>query len=155
MISFNNNGTSTQITLTGAAGNNFIFNEATAEQAVGFDFFRSTVAPPPPSANTLAGTATFDAANSAVTYNESANSPNTTTITNFTSDDRIVVSGVTGTGNGQVYSFSTTGSDLTISFSDNGIPSQITLVGVANPNVFVFNETTAEQAVGFDFFRYG
>ncbi|MES2336511.1 MAG: cadherin domain-containing protein [Pseudomonadota bacterium] len=155
VISFNNNGVVSQISLPGAAGNNFIFNEATAEQAVGFDFFRTSAAAPPAATNTLAGTATLSAANAAVTYNESATSPNTTTITNFGSDDRIVVTGVSGTGAGQIYSFGSNGSDLTISFSDNGIPSQITLVGVANPNVFVFNEASAEQAVGFDFFRYG
>ncbi|MES2904247.1 MAG: cadherin domain-containing protein [Pseudomonadota bacterium] len=150
-ISFLNNGVSTQITLAGAAGNNFIFNEATAEQAVGFDFFRSTATPPPPAANTLSGTTTYNAANAGVTYTDDAQTPNISTITNFTSDDRVVAINA----NGGSYSFGSVGSDLVISFLTNGVSSQITLVGAANPNVFVFNEATAEQAVGFDFFRYG
>ncbi|WP_326524656.1 cadherin domain-containing protein [Sphingomonas sp.] len=149
------NGVNSQITLVGAAGNNFIFNEATAEAAVGFDFFQSTAAPPPAQANTLAGNNTYNAASAAVTYTDDANAPNISVINNFTSDDRIVAINTPGNSDTTRYSFSSQGSDLVISFLSNGISSQITITGVVSANAFIFDEASAEQAVGFDFFRYG
>ncbi|MFD1789044.1 cadherin domain-containing protein [Sphingomonas floccifaciens] len=157
VISSNVNGVVSQISLTGVVpANTQITNEISAETALGFDFFRSSAPAASAATTALSGTASYNAANSAVTYTEDSQSANTSTITNFSSDDRIVVSGVNGGSSATSYSFSSSGSDLIISFNNgNGQASLITLVGVANPNVFVRDEASAEQAVGFDFFRYG
>lgn len=155
VISFANNGVANQITLVGAVATNaFVFNEFTAEQAIGSDFFKSTVVvtPPPAAANTIDGAgsvATYNAANAAVTYTENAGVGNNTTISNFTADDRIVVQGATSG-----YTFFNAGTDLIIQFANNGVTNQITLTGAVGANQFVFNEATAEAAVGADFFRY-
>jgi hypothetical protein len=145
-----------QITLTGTVpANSFIFSEATAEAALGYDFFLSNAAAvpgQPAASNTIDGAGsqpTYSAANAAVTFTENAGTPNTTTITSFTADDRIVVQGANSG-----YSFSNNGSDLVISFANNGVINQITLQGAINQNAFVFNEASAEAAIGADFFRY-
>ena len=163
IISYGSNGVANQITLVGAvASDAFIYNEATAEQAIGSDFFRADasvpVEPPVPSQTVSidgpGAQATYDAANAAVTFNENAGTPNATTITNFGADDRIVVSGTDGATAATQYSFQNNGADLIISFAGNGTANQITLQGAVSADVFVYNEATAEAAVGADFFRY-
>jgi hypothetical protein len=160
IISYANNGIVNQITLVGAVNANAVVTtEATAEQAVGSNFFlagSNVPAPPAPpaSAVTIDGAgaqATYSAANAGVTYTENAGVANTTTISNFGSDDRIVVQGATAGS----YSFTNTSTDLIISFANNGVVNSITLAGVVgNPNAVVTTEASAEQLLGFDFFRY-
>lgn len=153
IISYNNNGVISRIELPGAVSASAgIFNEASAEQALGFDFFRSSA--PPPAAATLAldgVNAPINAATNAFTFTDAVGTPSSATINNFTFDDRIVM---TGAGN-NVASFTSRGTDLVISFNNGGIVNQITVTGVVSPNAPVFDEASAEQAVGFDFFRYG
>ena len=52
------------------------------------------------------------------------------------------------------YTFFNNGADLVIQFQNNGVVNQITLQGAVSPSAFVFNEASAEAAVGADFFRY-
>lgn len=159
IISYNNNGTISRIELPNAVSSNaFIFNEASAEAAVGFDFFRSTAPAPAAATQSLdaSGAATtVNAATNAFTFNESATAPNNTVINNFTADDRIVVSGAAGTSAATRYTFTSQDNDLIISFNNNGVVSRITINDVVSPNAFIFDEASAEAAVGFDFFRYG
>lgn len=158
VISLNNNGVVTSITLQDAVSTNaFIFNEASAEAAVGFDFFQSSIPPAPPASNTLDGPgvpAVFDASLAANTYTERAGVTNNTTINGFTADDRIVVNGTAGDSTATRYSFSSTDNDLTISFNQGGISSRIVITDVVSPNAFIFDEASAERAIGFDFFSY-
>ncbi len=164
-ITFNNGGVVSQITLPNAVpATAFVFNEATAEQAVGFDFFRSSAtggnpapAPTPtpsPTATTsldAAGApATFDASATATTFTESATAPNTSTINGFGRDDRIVVSGA----GSALYSFTSLDNDLVITFNNGGVASRIVINDVVSPNAFIFDEASAEAAIGFNFFSY-
>ncbi len=158
VIQFANGGIVNQITLTGAVpANSIIFNEASAEAAVGSNFFLqqgvAPTPPPPAASNTIDGAGaqpTYNASNAAVTFIENAGAANTTTISNFTTDDRIVVNGAAAGS----YSFTNSGADLVISFANGGIVNQITLTGAVNPNAIVFDEASAEAALGADFFRY-
>ena len=162
-ISLNNGGVVTQITLQNAvSAGSFIFSEATAEAAVGSNFFLSSstapppVLPPPVASSTVTidavgASASFSAATESVTYRESATAPNSTTITGFGPDDRIVVSGA----NGGLYSFTSIDNDLIITFNNAGVASQITLADVVSPNAFIFDEMSAIAALGGgDFFTY-
>lgn len=160
-ISYNNNGIVSQINLVGAvSADAIIVNEQTAEAAVGFDFFRST-APAAPAASVALDTAgsattTYNANATSATYTDSVAQANTSVITNFSGDDRIVMTGINGSSTATSASFTSDGSDLIISFNNNGIVSKITLAGVVNPNgAPIFDEASAERAIGFDFFRYG
>ncbi|SOB86827.1 Cadherin domain-containing protein [Sphingomonas guangdongensis] len=157
-ISYNNAGVVSQISLAGAvSATAFVFNEASAEQAIGFDFFRGA-ALPAAAASLDVGTAntavTLNAATNAFTYNETAGTASNVVINNFSSDDRIVVTGATGASQATSYSFTSSDNDLIISFNNAGVVSNIVINDVVSPNAFVFNEASAEAAVGFDFFRY-
>lgn len=152
IISYNNNGTISRIELPGAvdaaAG---VFNEASAEQAFGFDFFRSTAPAPAPATQSLdSATAAIDARPNAFTFTDAAASPSNSVINGFSADDRIVLTGATSGA-----SFTSVGDDLVISFNSNGVVSRITINDVVSPTAGIFDEASAEQAVGFDFFRYG
>lgn len=102
----------------------------------------------------------LNAADSRVTFTESANTQNTVQITNFTSDDRILVSNA-APGD---YSFNVVNVaggaalDLVITNNNNGIVSSITLVDFfTSPppvNVAIGGETAIETFVGFNFFQY-
>jgi hypothetical protein len=98
----------------------------------------------------LVGTQNLSAAGANVQYIESASTANTSTITGFGNGDTITVDVATSN-----YSFTNNGADLVISFANNGVVNQITLVGAVNANSVIFNEFTAEQAVGSNFFLPG
>lgn len=157
IVSASINGVTTTITLVDAVGTNLpVFNEASAERALGFDFFRSSVTPPV-GGGSLTGTQTLDAAGTTATYNEDTNTANDTTINGFGTEDRIIVSNAAG----RVYGFQSenpdggSAADLIISFSDqSGVVSEIRLTNVVRDDVAIFNEASAEAALGADFFSY-
>ena len=160
-------GVSNDMTLLGVVHNPsvLVVDEASAELAVGYDFFQQAAVTPPPPApvqnfnldtdtdNNLNTQAPFSGAGIAGIFAEDANTPNFVRITDFGSDDRIVV---THAAAGD-FNFSSNGSDIFISYqTPNGTVNDISLIGaVQNNNVLVFDEITAEQAVGADFFQFG
>jgi len=95
----------------------------------------------------------LDAANAAVTYTESATVANTVVISNFGSDDKLVVVGaVAGDYNFQV---TDNGNDLVLVFTNGGTINSITLDNVfATPYQGFANEALLEAALGYDFFSY-
>jgi hypothetical protein len=153
-------GAISRIILTGAVSSDAgVFNEVSAEQAVGFDFFHSSVTPPPPPPPPPAGTMSLDtaaspvdASTSAFTFTDSATAPNNVTINNFTNDDKIVLTGATSGA-----AFTSLGTDLIVSFTnpDSGVISRITITNVVSSDAGIFTEASAEAAIGFDFFQYG
>ncbi|WP_257558340.1 tandem-95 repeat protein [Sphingobium sp. CFD-2] len=161
-------GASNDITIVGAVRDSgvLVFDEASAEEAVGFDFFQAAsdggTTPPPPAQtsnldidtdNNLNSQAVFDAAGIAATFTEDADVPDYVQITGFGSDDRILV---TNAASGD-FNFSSNGTDIFISYqSAGGAVNDISIVGVVqDSNVLVFDEASAEKAVGFDFFQFG
>jgi len=97
----------------------------------------------------------LDASGAAVTYTENANAGNTVVISNFTSDDKIVV---TGAAAGD-YNFVVApgGLDLVITYTSGAsVVSSITLEDFFTTKFesFPVNEQTIEAFVGFDFFSY-
>lgn len=158
IISYNNGGIVSEIRLPNAVSvDALITSELAAEQAVGFDFFQSSIPPAPPASGSLdaAGPAltAYDAGTAANTYTDNVAQANTSTINNFNRDDVIVLTGVTG---GQTANFSSDGSDLVVDFNNGGIVSRIVITNVVNPNgPIISDEASAEAAIGFDFFRYG
>ncbi|WP_315762312.1 cadherin domain-containing protein [Sphingomonas sp. Y38-1Y] len=158
VISLNNGGVVTSITLQDAVSPNaLIFNEATAEAAIGFNFFQSSIPPAPPASNNLDGAgvpSVFDASQAANTYTDRAGITNNTTINGFSADDRIVVTGTSGTSAATRYGFTSIDNDLVITFNQGGITSRIVITDVVSPNALITNEASAEAAIGFDFFSY-
>lgn len=161
-------GASNDITILGAVrdGNVLVSDEASAELAVGFDFFQAAsgggTTPTPPAQtstldvdtdNNLNTQALFSAAGVAATFTENANIPDYVKITGFGSDDHILV---TNAASGD-FNFSSNGTDLFISYQTaGGTVNDISIIGVVQDgNVLVFDEASAEQAVGFDFFQFG
>lgn len=100
--------------------------------------------------------AAFDAAGGDVVFNEDANASNNAGITGFGEGDTIVVSNADGLTDDTTYSFTATATDVIISFAAaNGATDVITLHNVVTADSgFVFDEASAEAAVGFDFFSY-
>ena len=106
--------------------------------------------------------ASFDASGDDIVFNEDADASSNATIAGFAEGDSIVVSNVDttvdpDTGNpAEEYSFTATSTDVIISFAaDNGATNVITIEDVVTADSgFVFDEASAEAAVGFDFFQY-
>jgi len=167
-ITYNNQaaGVVNSIVLTGAAVNStFVHDEASAEQAAGFDFFHALTQgggngsgdgvavlngdlDDDDDANVLT-TAYTDAAGGDIAYTENANIANTVAIDHFTAGDTITVSGASTSA----YSFASSGTDITITYNNNGVVNSITLLG-ANPNgANINNEASAEALIGSDFFK--
>lgn len=162
-ITLNNGGIVSEILIDLNLGNQLVFDEATAEQAVGFDFFQSSVAPPPPPPPLISNldvdddnnpntAAQFNGAGNSVTFTESGTTSNNAAIINFTSDDVILVSNAAAGD----YSFASLGNDVEVTFnSPTAGVSTILLVDVLQDNApLVFDEASAETAVGFDFFQF-
>ncbi|GAA0732354.1 hypothetical protein GCM10009106_13870 [Sphingomonas japonica] len=76
------------------------------------------------------------------------------TITDFAEGDTVVVTGTDGADIGSSYSFSSLDNDLIIDFSGGGASNRIIIEDAVSADDFIFNEETAEAAVGFDFFSY-
>ncbi|MBZ6378868.1 hypothetical protein B5C34_10665 [Pacificimonas flava] len=169
VITSNVDGVVSEITIDADVAD-FVFDEATAEAALGFDFFQFTdgggSTPPPPPPPPPAGTVdldvdsdgdpltpeTFDAADLSATFQDDTDVASTVIIDNFSDDDLLQVLNEGSDG----VSFSSEGTDLTISFrSDGGTVNSVRLTDVVDASDFVFDEATAEAAVGFDFFSVG
>jgi hypothetical protein len=165
-ISYNDNaGAISSITLLGAAPetSGFVNSEATAEAALGYDFFRSAYSKTsePQNSNVLLDLPsgdftlrTFNAGSAGNQYIEDALVPDQVRITNFGLGDSIlVIRAVANTS-----SFGTADSspnDIEFSMNVDGKVSSITLVGaVTTPGLLVYDEATAEKAIGFDFISF-
>lgn len=172
-ITVNNGGTVSDIVLTNAvAANTAVTSFATAEAAIGngvqnFFFNGTVIAPPapPPAGTTVANLdidndsnletyRVFDASTDGFRFTDDANVPNSVEIINFGTNDRIVLEA------GNTYSFTNVARDadglandlrITINNLSNGGVSDIFIKDVVDPNAFVFNETTAEQALNARF----
>jgi hypothetical protein len=161
-ISYNNAGTVSLIKLVGAApaSAGLINSESTAELALGYDFFKSSEAKINNVALDLASgdvqLRTVDAGLGANQYIEDGSKANQVRIVNFGSGDTISVinvgnSAYTSTSSGY---FSSSGKDILFSNNVNGTASVITLVGAVTTPGLVYDEASAEKAVGFDFISF-
>ena len=162
-ITFNNTaaGVLNQIVLPGVA-RGFITDEASAESALGFDFFRALTDPIGGGTGTagaggnldldsdanIATTAIISAAGGNFAFTENADVANNARITGFGVGDSITVSNATAV----TYSFTSVGSDIVITANKAGVASQIVIAGAAAAGSFVTNEASAEASVGFNFF---
>ena len=168
VITANNAGVASQIVIAGvAAAGSFVTDEASAEASVGFNFF-SLAAAPVGGGGTAAGTtssqsidngsvlATFNAATGAINFTDDATKETNVVITNFTSNDRISVSGASAAN----YSFTDgdNGRDLIISFTNtqtNAVNSIVLDDALVGKSAFIFNYQSAAAALGFDFMVFG
>jgi hypothetical protein len=180
-ITTNNGGVVSDIILANSVSPNVVvFSEATAEAAVGNGadnfLFNGTVTPPPPpppagttvqalevdNDNNLSTYRNFDAGLDGFRFTDDADAPNTTTITNFGNNDRIVLEA------GNTYSFANvdfnqdgTAGDLAIIINKNGTVSEVVLLGAVDPNAFFTTDVAAEAALnlklgttGIDYFSF-
>ena len=162
-ITFNNSvaGVLNQIVLPGVA-RGFISDEASAESALGHDFFRALTNPVGGGTGVagaggdldldndanIATTAIISAAGGNFAFTENANVANNARITGFGAGDSITVSNATAA----TYSFTSVGTDIVITANQAGVASQIVIAGVAAAGSFVTDEASAEASVGFNFF---
>lgn len=163
LITFNNTaaGVLNQIVLVGVA-TGFISDEASAESALGRDFFRALTDPVGGGTGVageggnldldndanIATTAIVSAAGGDIVFTENANIANNVRITDFGVGDSIVASNA----NQGTYSFTSIGSDIVVTANNAGVVSQIVIAGVAAAGSFVTDEASAEASVGFNFF---
>lgn len=176
VISYNNAGIVSEITLVGAVADAsvLVVDEASAETAAGGDFFSIAAAgggggggDPSEGTDTVSadvGTdaerTELDASGAATTFTDNANATTNVQITNFASGDIIQVTNAVAAD----YNYSsgnldggTVANDLEISFTNgSGVTNSIYLLDViADSDAFVFDEATAVTAVGFDFINFG
>lgn len=159
-------GVVNDITLAGViAAGTFISSEASAEAALGRDFFKTSVVQESASSTSIdvgtsSATATVSGAGGAITFADDATKNSFVKITNFTAGDSIRVTGAT---EGQ-YSFSSSdldgdgsADDLSISYSDTGlgVVNDIQILNAVSPSAFIFDKATAVSAVGFNFITFG
>ena len=166
-ITYNNTtaGVLNVIVLKGLAGSGVITDEASAERAAGWNFFTAQTLPDG-SGGDGSGTAgaggnlDVDDDASALTqalvtaagansFTEDANVANYVRLTDFGSDDSITVSNALTSD----YNFTSEGTDLRITYNNNGVVNDITLVGVLLEGTFINSEADAETALGRDFFK--
>jgi len=139
-----------------------VLSEATAERALGYDFFKSSE--PINSGLQLDSGAgdrvvrTFDAGAGANQYIDDVSKDSFVKIANIGPGDSVTVSNLSDTAYTRTSSgyFSSLGQDIVFAArsADGGKVSSITLVGVNPAGSAVYNEALAEQVVGFDFFRF-
>jgi len=161
-ISNNNAGTISLIKLLGAASATagLVNSEATAELALGYDFFKSSEVQNANVALDLASgdltLRTLDAGSGANQYLEDGSKANQVRITNFGGGDTITVINLGNSAYSSISSgyFSSSGKDILFSNNVNGTASVITLVGAVTTPGLVYDEASAEQAVGFDFISF-
>ncbi len=165
VITANKAGIASSIAIAGVVPTGaFVNNEASAEAALGFDFFRFASSGGSGGGSGGQGTAqsidngatvsTINAGTAALNFTDDATKETNVVITNFTANDRISVSGATLAQ----YSFTNTDpNDLVITApTGNGGVNSIVLDDVlVGKNVFIFDYATARQAVGFDFMVFG
>jgi hypothetical protein len=106
--------------------------------------------------NNLNTARVFDAANGAFRFTDDADVANNVVILNLGTDDRIILEA------GNTYSFANgardgdnIANDLIVTINKAGQVSQIVIKDVVDPTALVFNEATAEQALGgIDYFQF-
>lgn len=98
----------------------------------------------------------FDAAGDDFLFQEDANVSSFAEVIGFGEGDTIVVSNADGLTAETTYSFTANETDVIISFtSDSGATNVIHIDDVVTADSgFIFDEASAEAAVGFDFFQY-
>jgi VCBS repeat-containing protein len=180
VIAFNNDGVLSQILIQDAVpAGSFVFDEASAEAAFGADFFfegDAPPAPPPPPAPTTPGedgavsldqdddasVATgfrIDAGAGAFRFEDDSDTANSIILEDVSADDLIVFTN----GDLDDYSFTTSGTDLIVTFNNDGVLNTVTLEDAVSEDDFVSDEASAEAALGnalnegvpLDFFQDG
>ena len=92
----------------------------------------------------------LDASNESYIFTDDAGVLGCVEITNFTSDDVIQISNAVSGD----YSFEHDGEDMRIVYNNNGVVSQVTLVGVVESSDVLSNEADFEAAIGFNAVTY-
>jgi hypothetical protein len=183
VIAFNNDGVLSQITIQDAIpAGSFVFDEDSAEDAFGADFFfegDAAPTPPPPPPPTGGGNAgadgsvsldddddasvatafRIDAGAGAFSFEDDSDVANNIILENVSEDDLFVALN----GDLDDYSFTTTGTDLIVTFNNDGVLNTVTFEDVVSVDDFVSDEASAEQALGnafndgvpLDFFQAG
>jgi len=95
---------------------------------------------------TLETPAGLDASGDAFIYRDDASVLTHVIIDNFTADDRISITNAQPDD----YSFSNDGSDIHIIFNNQGTVNAISLTGVVNSDVLIYDQTSFIAAMGFD-----
>ena len=139
-----------------------VLSEATAELALGYDFFKSSE--PINSAVLLdfgpgdLEERTFNAGAGANQYRDDISKDSLVRIFNIGSGDSVTVSNLSDALYNRTSAgyFASAGQDIVFAArsADNLKQSSITLVGANPTESTVYNEATAELVVGFDFFRF-
>lgn len=96
----------------------------------------------------LTAVASLNASDARYKYVENSNISNCVEISNFSSDDIIEVTKAPG----EEYNFTNDGSDVIITLNVNSIVNQITLLGVVDSETLVYDESSFNNAIGFDAF---
>ena len=167
LVSINNAGVISQIVIQDVAdAGTFVFDETSAEQAVGFDFFQADAAapppppPPPPPTQTVSADvdddgnittlAQFDAGGAAITFQDDGQVASRVTLSNVGLDD---VYQLIGFDPSEV-SFSTVDDDLIVTFNGPNGVNEIVIEDVVDPGAFVNDEASAEGHGGYTEQRY-
>lgn len=179
VISVNVDGVVSRIVLQDAIeAGSFVFDEASAEEALGSDFFASGDAPPPPPPPPPPGETVsvdtdddtnpqtaliLDADDSAFLFTDDADVASSVLIQNVSGDDRISILNSAG-AEVSFTSGGDNGTDLIVSIrNEAGEVSRIVLEGAVSADAFISDEASAEQALGesfnggvpLDFFQFG
>ena len=172
-ITTNINGVLSDIVLTNVVtAGVLVFDEATADAAVfaGADNFRTsatTTTPPPPVGATAQALEaddntnpndyrTFDAGTGSFRFTDDADAANNAIIVGLGNNDQIVLEA------GNTYSFTSgdrdgdgLANDITVTINKGGVFSELIIKDAVVNNNLVFNEATAEQALGgIDYFSF-
>ena len=159
LISANKNGVVSSIVLANANPSGaFISTEASAETAVGFDFFRlaSSGSTTSQSIDNGSSKTVFDASTAAVNFVDDASKETNVVVTGFGANDKITVIGAS-VGS---YNFGTglDPNDLEITFNNTSaaVTNVIVLDNVlTGKDAFIFDYATAQAALGFNFMNFG
>ena len=155
-------GVVNQIVIPGVV-NGFVADEASAEAALGWDFFSALTSPDSGPIGTpgeggnldidsdgnLTTTALVSAAGGNIQFTDNANVANNVRLTNFSVGDTIKVSNA----NSNTYGFSGVGDDLVITANQDGVVSSIVISSVVPAGAFIDDLASARAALGFDFFE--
>lgn len=165
VISINNNGVVSQITIQDVVADGaLVFDEASAEAAVGADFFGDGPPAPPPPPPPPPGTGgavdgdvdddampstpvIFDAGGDALIFTDDVDTASNFVIQNASADDFVQILN----GDPSDYAYTSSGTDLIVSFNNNGVVNQIVVEDAVLAGALVFDEASAEAALGNNF----
>ena len=155
-LEYNNNGLTNTIVLVNVVDSQaLIFDEASFEDAVGFDAFNALGGGTEPEpefvlksadVGSLTDPVTMDAGGDSFKFTDDANVSNVLIIDNFSDNDQIEISNAVL----QQYSFSNDGEDVRITCTDGGIVNEILLTGVVDSSDLVYDEASFTAAIGFN-----